>query len=203
VDPLHTNRGAHTLNGNQAAPAPAAPVRPSDVAPDLQYFINGVSPIQNWVPCTDRVANQLSANDVNIIVAEWIQMNDLLPVFGGMNPALPPNCLVETAGNLTVAGHFQATIPAAVRPLLSIQWPQAQVKMLRHNVVWRWQNGGALIPEGLHISHCHANKHVLNLVAESPRLNESRKGCHEFGWNQATDANGVLLCPHRSYKRCT
>jgi hypothetical protein len=63
-------------------------------------------------------------------------------------------------------------------------------------VYWRWENLSELIPDGLDISHINIDQTVLDLVAEDPDLNESRKYCHHygqrFGWT----------CPH-TYKPCT
>ena len=140
-----------------------------------------VSPIQNWGPRDDTRANNLSLQDLNLIVAAWkgtknfvrLESDDWL-------------CTLETVG---VGKHAQATIPASIRSRLSVNIKQAQWKELVHLIWWRWENGGALIPADLHISHRHHDGRVLKLVAEDRLLNESRKACHSFGWY-----NGG--CPH-------
>jgi len=78
-----------------------------------------------------------------------------------------------------------------------------QFKVLRHLVVWRYLNDYVLIPDGLQISHCDHDTTILNLVAESRDLNESRKYCHKYKWYMKTDSNTTILCPHRSYHPCS
>jgi hypothetical protein len=75
-------------------------------------------------------------------------------------------------------------------------------KQLVHLIVWRYQNKGQLIDSNLHISHCDADHSLLNLVQESPQMNESRKYCHLFGWyskhrpEEQKNGKGILVCPH-------
>lgn len=110
----------------------------------------------------------------------------------------------------------QHTVPTILRPgrappgnpVLSVDrltGPGGQWKVLLHLVVWRHLNQGALLPAGLEISHYNVNNSILDLVAESHELNESRKWCKVFGWhivqNQFIPVQPVL-CPH-TYCPCT
>jgi hypothetical protein len=80
--------------------------------------------------------------------------------------------------------HCQATIPKRLRMHLSIDgWARKNVdqwKESAHMVWWRHTFRGARIPKGLQLSHFHADPHVLETVAETWDLNESRKFCHMF-----------------------
>jgi hypothetical protein len=103
--------------------------------------------------------------------------------------------------------HPQVTVPVDCRKnCLDVDYwydVSGQVKIQRHLVVWRYYNDCQLIPTDLDVSHCDHDSTILNLVAETPHLNESRKACHKFGWYKKTDGYGTILCPHRTYHACT
>lgn len=83
---------------------------------------------------------------------------------------------------------------------------QKQWKESVHLVWWRWENGGALIPAELEISHADADNRVLRVVAESHEFNESRKWCHYFGRYKTNvmiqGSRRVCDCYHHHF-RCT
>ena len=171
------------------------------------------SPIKEW-DIRDTPANFFSDSDIDVLIGYWLG-ND--PKFNHCPYALRPEFGVmgRDSGYLfkddleptKEGGHPQATIPIALRGVLDFDiWEhtgKAQPKVLRHLIVWRYMNVGAYIPKDLDISHCDHDHTILNLVAESRELNESRKSCHLFGWYRKTDANGQILCPHRYFKKCT
>jgi hypothetical protein len=191
-----------------------------------QYYIanNNIyndtpSHLQAWVPQGGMV-NKLSPDDVRIVVDSWLASGTLkrVPRTGdGKREDLPPwgqdsnysiyfkTDLVPTKKN----GHPQGTIGVSAIAKFSpaakqyFEGNNSQVKVLVHEVVWRFLNNGATLPSGLDISHCDHDGKVLNLIAESTSLNESRKYCKQMGWYGRNDNNGTLLCPHRNYKRCT
>eukprot|EP00300_Choanocystis_sp_HF-7_P007860 c15551_g1_i1.p1 GENE.c15551_g1_i1~~c15551_g1_i1.p1 ORF type:complete len:132 (+),score=17.81 c15551_g1_i1:105-500(+) len=69
-----------------------------------------------------------------------------------------------------------------------------QVKVLGHQVLWRYYHDFALIPPDTQVSHL-CGRSVCGsaqcLVAENRDLNESRKGCHKGLWT-------LDWCPHAS-----
>ena len=158
----------------------------------------------------DTLVNYFNADDIETIVYDWIgndkkfkwidtiENDGKLCTFKYLKDDLEPT---------KEYGHPQATIRKELRRYLSFDpWTelnQDQVKVLRHLVVWRFYNQGAYIPKDLDISHCDVNSSILNLVAESKTLNESRKYCHKLGWHTMLDSNGEILCPHRYYHPCT
>lgn len=171
---------------------------------DKEYFIYNLSPIQDWEAREDGV-NLYSSNDIKSIVNHWAQHDrhfKRIPL--SERPDLTADEEVKGYTRFfrddlkptKVNGHPQATVSKALMGKLDFDpWAntkRGQVKVLRHLVVWRYLNGGALLPDDLQISHVDADHTVLNLVAESRTLNESRKYCHLYRWN----------CPH-SYYECT
>lgn len=181
--------------------------------PNVNRYYKIKSPISHWWTRSTLV-NYFTKSDIELIVEDWIN-NDknfnyvpygLRPMFGTMgvyNTCLFKDDLEPTKVN----GHPQATISRNLQSLLDFDpWKgteKDQVKVLRHLVVWRYMNNGAQIPQELEISHCDHDPTILNLIAESKDLNESRKSCHKFGWYKNNDSNNVLLCPHRYYHPCT
>jgi len=69
-------------------------------------------------------------------------------------------------------------------------------KVLVHQLYWRYKNNYAPINPELHISHCDKEPEVLNLVAESSMMNESRKYCHLFNWYKPLPNEDWARCPH-------
>jgi len=69
-------------------------------------------------------------------------------------------------------------------------------KVLIHHIYWRMMNDYALIPADLHISHRDAEPEVMNLIAETVDMNESRKYCHKFGWYKVLPGADRPRCPH-------
>ena len=68
-------------------------------------------------------------------------------------------------------------------------------KVLVHQIVWRYMNRCASIPQGMEISHLFSDKAIVwPTVSEDPEVNESRKPCQkehpELGWAKRG------LCPH-------
>jgi hypothetical protein len=181
--------------------------------PYVNKYYKIQSPITHWWPRSTMV-NYFTKSDIELIVKDWIENDNnftyvsygLRPMFGTMgvyNTCLFKDDLEPTKVN----GHPQATIKRNLQPMLEFDpWEgtgQDQVKVLRHLVVWRYMNNGVQIPQELEISHCDHDPTILNLIAESKDLNESRKSCHKFGWYKNNDSNNVLLCPHRYYHPCT
>lgn len=80
-----------------------------------------------------------------------------------------------------------------VKPVLG-----TSTKVLVHHLYWRYQNDFALVPSDprIHISHLDAEPEVMNLVAESRDMNESRKYCHKFKWYLQLPGEDRLRCPH-------
>lgn len=181
--------------------------------PYVNKYYKIQSPITHWWPRSTLV-NYFTKSDIELIVKDWI-LNDnnfnyvpygIRPMFGTIenyNTCLFKDDLEPTKVN----GHPQATISKNLKSLLEFDpWKgteKDQVKVLRHLVVWRYMNNGAQIPQELEISHCDHDPTILNLIAESKDLNESRKSCHKFGWYKNNDSKDVLLCPHRYYHPCT
>jgi hypothetical protein len=169
-----------------------------------EYYIPDVSPVQTWDARSD-IVNKLSVKDIDTIVKYWLDNDDGFHyVTQKERPDLPKH---PTRKESTIYfqdglkptkkdGHPQATISTQLKNKLSFNpWEltgKSQVKLLRHLVVWRYMNKGALVPEELHISHADHDHTVLNLIAESKNLNESRKYCHMYQW----------ACPH-VYHKCT
>jgi hypothetical protein len=150
---------------------------------EQEYYIPNESPVQDWQ--TSKLAvNRFSAEDLNIIVADWHHNSSKTIV-------LRNNFVYcDLAPNKKSGGHPQATISKRVRGSLSVKSSNEQWKELVHLVYWRYLFEGALIPEGLEISHTSTNQSNLSaLIAESHRLNETRKGCHHYRWE----------CPHTYY----
>lgn len=171
------------------------------------------SPVQEWAP-RNTPANKFSDDDLDVLINYWLD-NDanfnyvpyaLRPAFGVINRH-DGYLFKDDLEPTKEGGHPQSTIPMALQGDLHYNiWEDMNVrqpKVLRHLIVWRYMNGSAYIPDELDISHCDHDNTILNLIAESRELNESRKSCHLFGWYKKTDANGQLLCPHRYYKKCT
>lgn len=69
-------------------------------------------------------------------------------------------------------------------------------KELVHLIWWRYTNDFKPLPAGEHISHLDKDQQVLNLLSESPEINESRKHCHANGWWRVDPMRGVPRCPH-------
>lgn len=69
-------------------------------------------------------------------------------------------------------------------------------KVLVHHIYWRYKNEYKSLPKDLPISHLDAEPEVLNLLAESVQMNESRKYCHLFGWYKAQPDEDRPRCPH-------
>lgn len=55
-------------------------------------------------------------------------------------------------------------------------------RVLVHQLVWRHQNGYALVDDTQDISHLDAEHGYVNCTQESRVMNESRNYCHRFGW---------------------
>jgi hypothetical protein len=153
----------------------------------LEYYIPNSSPIQAWTPRAGLV-NQFSVGDLDLIVQAW-KDKGVVKQNGEQEWMCPLKATKDQ-------GHPQGTIAKKLRPHLSVTSLAGQWKELVHLVWWRWQNGAALIPADLHISHTDTDQTVLRLIAESRELNESRKYCHLFGWHT------LGRCPH-AYYPCT
>jgi hypothetical protein len=168
-----------------------------------EYFIPGISAVQKW-ESRNGMVNELSYRDVKTVVEHWI-LNDSRFNYVSLEdrPDLPPHDSIDGVARYfkddlvptKKDGHPQATIPRKLYKNLDA-WEgsekSGQIKVLRHLVVWRYMFKGALLPKNLDISHCDHDHTILNLVAESRDLNESRKYCHLFRWT----------CPHE-YHKCT
>lgn len=187
--------------------------------PSNQYYIpqksllyKSTSEIQVWNP-KKILANEFTGNDIKILVDYWLAHDDnFCRVPSYKRPGYELNvisfetCLFEDSLVSTKeAGHPQATVPRKLAHSFERDYwlDKFQLKVQRHLIVWRYLNNFAAIPEGLEISHCDHDHKILNLVAESHELNESRKACHLFGWYKEVDSNGVILCPHRKYHVCS
>ena len=181
--------------------------------PKRSFLYKSTSPIQIWSP-KFILANEFTKNDIKVLVDYWVE-NDgtfrkvpsyLRPDYS-FNPISYESCLFHDSLVPTKnAGHPQATIPRKLADLFERDyWPddEKQLKISRHLIVWRYLNDYEAIPDGLEISHCDHDNTILNLVAESHELNESRKACHIFGWYKKRDSKGELLCPHRNYHVCS
>mmetsp|Transcript_2177 Transcript_2177/g.5904 ORF Transcript_2177/g.5904 Transcript_2177/m.5904 type:complete len:190 (-) Transcript_2177:723-1292(-) len=156
------------------------------------YYYSPTSPVQDWPPRDDgTLVNELNLDDLVLIAAGWLRKRWMI--------LLPSDDWLCTLVPVGITRHPQATISRELRGVLSVDgWGESpQWKEQIHLIWWRLQNGGLLLPRDLVISHIDRDSRVLRLIAESPALNESRKYCHLFGWN---DVSG--LCPH-VYEQCT
>jgi hypothetical protein len=82
------------------------------------------------------------------------------------------------------------------------EFPGITGKHLVHLIWWRWENNGANIADGSHISHVDKEPGYLALTQESVEMNESRKYCHRFGWYKKKQGEDRPRCPHWD-KPCT
>jgi hypothetical protein len=181
--------------------------------PKYSVLYKTISPIQNWFP-SDTLVNIFPKNDLITIIKYWEEKDD---TFNRVRAAKRPNYALNPISEITCLfkdelvptkkyGHPQVTIPRKLKEKLDLNyWDNDidQFKVLRHLVVWRYLNDYALIPDKLQISHCDHDPMILNLVAESRDLNESRKYCHKYKWYMETDSSNTILCPHRSYHPCS
>lgn len=201
--------------------------------PYITQLYKNISPKQNFVPDDGSekpergLVNKISVNDIYTIVKHW-EDNDKAyeQLEYGSRVLLEPLGLKSFYNNKSVLwrdnlvpskthGHTQSTITVSLlNKLENNYWADeikrkkenkqsTQIKVQRHLIVWRHLNKGALIPKDFHISHCDHEDNVLNLIAESREWNESRKICKLKKLYKKTDANGVILCPHRFYHPCT
>lgn len=182
--------------------------------PKRSILYKSTSPIQEWAP-KYTLANEFTGNDIKTLVDYWLE-NDKnnfrrIPSYKRPDYSLSitsfETCLFEdTLVPTKENGHPQTTIPRKLVEYFERDYwddNKSQLKISRHLIIWRYLNNFEPIPEGLEISHCDHDHRILNLVAESHELNESRKACHLFGWYEKKDSNGVILCPHRSYHACS
>lgn len=140
--------------------------------------------------------DKLTLTQLSLIVAELKRSRKVTPVTRG--DAVYYRCqLAPTKDAKGNPKHPQCTI-TRFAPLPD----NRQHKALVHLIWWRWEHGGAQIPEDLHISHLDADQQVLHLTAERREVNESRKWCHHFGWFRTMPGEDAPRCPHKE-QPCT